>query len=130
MIILDGYDEYSQQDCIAENLEEDPNDARRKMPVAALCSKLMKGKILRGAIVMITSRPDESDKMGGIHFQRYVEIAGFSTEQVKEYIEKYFNNNENMKNAVLKHVMNMRTLSVLLIFLCCVICCASRWSIS
>ena len=106
MIILDGYDEYSQQDCIAENLEEDPNDARRKMPVAALCSKLMKGKILRGAIVMITSRPDESDKMGGIHFQRYVEIAGFSTEQVKEYIEKYFNNNENMKNAVLKHVMN------------------------
>ena len=107
MIILDGYDEYSQQDYIAGNLEEQhPNDARRKMPVAALCSKLMKGKILRGAIVMITSRPDESDKMGGIHFQRYVEIAGFSTEQVKEYIEKYFKNDENMKNAVLKHVMN------------------------
>ena len=107
MIILDGYDEYSQQDYIAGNLEEQhPNDARRKMPVAALCSKLMKGKILRGAIVMITSRPDESDKMGGIHFQRFVEIAGFSTEQVKEYIEKYFKNDENMKNAVLKHVMN------------------------
>ena len=55
---------------------------------------------------MITSRPDESDKMGGIRFKRYVEIAGFSTEQVKEYIEKYFKNDENMKNAVLKHVMN------------------------
>ena len=107
MIILDGYDEYSQQDYIAGNLEEQhPNNARRKMPVAALCSKLMKGKILRGAIVMITSRPDESDKMGGIRFKRYVEIAGFSTEQVKEYIEKYFKNDENMKNAVLKHVMN------------------------
>ena len=107
MIILDGYDEYSQQDYIAGNLEEQhPNDARRKMPVAALCSKLIKGKILKGAIVMITSRPDESDKMGGIRFKRYVEIAGFSTEQVKEYIEKYFKNNENMKNAVLKHVMN------------------------
>ena len=107
MIILDGYDEYSQQDYIAGNLEEQhPNNARRKMPVAALCSKLMKGKILRGAIVMITSRPDESDKMGGIRFKRYVEIAGFSTEQVKEYIDKYFKNDENMKNAVLKHVMN------------------------
>ena len=107
MIILDGYDEYSQQDYIAGNLEEQhPNNARRKMPVAALCSKLIKGKILRGAIVMITSRPDESDKMGGIRFKRYVEIAGFSTEQVKEYIEKYFKNDENMKNAVLKHVMN------------------------
>ena len=111
MIILDGYDEYSQQDYIAGNLEEQhPNNARRKMPVAALCSKLMKGKILRGAIVMITSRPDESDKMGGIRFKRYVEIAGFSTEQVKEYIEKYFKKNENMKNAVLKHVMNNENL--------------------
>ena len=111
MIILDGYDEYSQQDYIAGNLEEQhPNDARRKMPVAALCSKLIKGKILKGAIVMITSRPDESDKMGGIRFKRYVEIAGFSAEQVKEYIEKYFKKNENMKNAVLKHVMNNENL--------------------
>ena len=111
MIILDGYDEYSQKSNIAGNLEEQhPNDARRKMPVAALCSKLIKGKILRGAIVMITSRPDESDKMGGIRFKRYVEIAGFSKEKVKEYIEKYFKNNENMKNAVLKHVMNNENL--------------------
>ena len=111
MIILDGYDEYSQQDYIAGNLEEQhPNDARRKMPVAALCSKLIKGKILKGAIVMITSRPDESDKMGGIRYKRYVEIAGFSAEQVKEYIEKYFKKNENMKNAVLKHVMNNENL--------------------
>ena len=111
MIVLDGYDEYLQQDYIVGNLEEQhPNDVRRKMPVAALCSKLIKGKILRGAMVMITSRPDESDKMGGIRFKRYVEIAGFSKEQVKEYIEKYFKNNENMKNAVLKHVMNNENL--------------------
>ena len=107
MIIIDGYDEYSQQDYIAGNLEEEHlNDARCEMPVAALCSKLIKGKILRGAIVMVTSRPDESDKMGGIRFKRYVEIAGFSSEQVKKFIEKYFKKNENMKNAVLKHVMN------------------------
>ena len=110
MIILDGFDEYSQQDYIAGNFEEHPNDARRKMPVAALCSKLIKGKILKGAIVMVTSRPDESDKMGGIRFKRYVEIAGFSKEKVKEYIEKYFKNNENMKNAVLKHVTNNENL--------------------
>ena len=110
MIILDGYDEYSQQNYIAGNLEEHPNDAERKMPVATLCSKLIRGKILKGAIVMITSRPDESDKMGGIRFKRYVEIAGFSSEQVKEYIEKYFKKNGNMKNAVLKHVMNNENL--------------------
>ena len=111
MIILDGYDEYSQKSKIAGNSEEQhPNDARSKMPVAALCSKLIKGKILQGVIVMITSRPDESDKLGGIRLKQYVEIAGFSTEQVKEYIEKYFKDKEDMKNAVLKHVMNNENL--------------------
>ena len=111
MIILDGYDEYSQKSNVAGNLEEQhPNGARRKMPVAALCSKLIKGKILKGAIVMITSRPNESDKMGGIRFKRDVEIAGFSSKQVREYIEKYFKDNESMKNAVLRHVMNNETL--------------------
>ena len=111
MIILDGYDEYSKQDYITGNVEEQhPNDARREMPVAALCSKLIKGKILKEAIVMITSRPDESNKMGGIRFKKYVEIAGFSSEQVKEYIEKYFKKNENVKNAVLKHVTNNENL--------------------
>ena len=111
MIILDGYDEYSQKTNIAGNSEgRHPNNARCKMPVAALCSKLINGKILKGAIVMITSRPDESDEMGGIRFKRDVEIAGFSSKQVKEYIEKYFKDNESMKNAVLKHVMNNESL--------------------
>ena len=111
MVILDGYDEYSQKTNIAGKEEEEhPNDARGRMPVAALCSKLIKGKILKGAIVMITSRPDESDKLGGIRFKRYVEIAGFSSEKVKEYIEKYFKEDENMKKEVLKHVMKNENL--------------------
>lgn len=103
MIIFDGYDECSQQNYIAGNPEEQyQNNARCKMPVAALCSKLIKGKILKGAIVMFTSRPDESDRLGGVRFKWYVEIVGFSSEQVIEYIEKYFKKNEKMKNAVLK----------------------------
>ncbi|KAL9965337.1 hypothetical protein ACROYT_G029125 [Oculina patagonica] len=111
LIILDGYDEYSQQDYIAGNSEEQyPNNAREKVPVAALCAKLIKGKLLTDSVVMITSRPDESDKMGGIRFDRYVEITGFSPQQVKEYIEKYFRENETMKNTVLEHVMNNENL--------------------
>ncbi|KAL9965324.1 hypothetical protein ACROYT_G029110 [Oculina patagonica] len=111
LIILDGYDEYSQQDYIASNLEvQYPNNAREEMPVAALCAKLIKGKMMRESVVMITSRPDESDKMGGVHFDQYVEITGFSPEQVEEYIEKYFKENETMKNTVLEHVMNNENL--------------------
>ncbi|XP_078380305.1 uncharacterized protein LOC144663276 [Oculina patagonica] len=111
LIILDGYDEYSLRDYIASSSEEQyPNNASEEMPVAALCAKLIKGKMMRESVVMITSRPDESDKMGGIHFDRYVEITGFSPEQVEEYIVKYFKENETMKNSVLEHVMNNENL--------------------
>ena len=127
LIIIDGYDEHAQQDNIPTNLDEQyPNDAHEKMPVAALCAKLMKGKILSGSVVMITSRADESDKIkDAIRFDRFVEITGFSEQQVNEYIEKYFGENENMKNTVLDHVtqneelVSFAHIPVLCFLMCC-----------
>ena len=112
LIIIDGYDEYSHQDYITgESEKRYQNTAKEKMPVAALCTKLIKGKLLRDSVVMITSRPEESDeKMEGIRFDRCVEIAGFSPQQVQEFIEKYFRENDTMKNAVLDHVMKNENL--------------------
>ena len=111
LIIIDGYDEYSHQDYITGEFEKrHQNSAKEKMPVAALCTKLIKGKLLRDSVVMITSRPDESDKMGGIPLDRYVEIAGFSPQQVQEFIKKYFRENSTMKNVVLDHVMKNENL--------------------
>ena len=106
LIIIDGFDEYSQKDYIASPLDEKyPNSAQEKMPVAALCAKLIKGDILSGSVVITTSRPDESDQLKTrVRFDRFVEIAGFSEEQVKEYIEKYFREDVNMKNTVLDHI--------------------------
>ena len=106
LIVIDGFDEYSQQDYIASNLDEKyPNSAQEKMPVAALCAKLIKGYILSGSVVITTSRPDESDQLKTeVRFDRFVEIAGFSEEQVNEYIEKYFKEDENMKNTVLDQI--------------------------
>ena len=106
LIILDGFEEYSKKSFISRDLDEQyPNSIQDKMPIAALCAKLIKGKILKDSVVMITSRPDESDEMiGKIPFDRFVEITGFSEEQVKNYIEKYFKENEVMKNAVMDHI--------------------------
>ena len=106
LIILDSFDEYSKKSFISRDLDDQyPNSTQDKMPVAALCAKLIKGKILKDSVVMITSRPDESDEMiGKIPFDRLVEITGFSEEQVKKYIEKYFKENEVMKNAVMDHI--------------------------
>ena len=106
LIIIDGFDEYSRKDYIASHLDEKyPNSAQEKMPVAALCAKLFNGDILSGSVVITTSRPDESDQLRTrVRFDRFVEIAGFSEEQVKQYIEKYFKEDENMKNTVLDHI--------------------------
>ena len=104
-IILDGFDEFSQQGYISGDAHERyPNSCREKMPVAALCAKLMRGTILGKAAVMVTSRPDESDNISGMPFDRKVEIMGFSQREVREYIEKYFGENEITKNTVLEHI--------------------------
>ena len=45
LIIIDGYDECSQREYTASNSDEKyPNNAKEKIPVAALCAKLIKGK--------------------------------------------------------------------------------------
>ncbi|PFX24153.1 Protein NLRC5 [Stylophora pistillata] len=128
LVIIDGYDECLQRDSIAsDSHEEYPNNAIKKMPVGAVCAKLIKRKILRGSVVMITSRPDESDKMKDkhIHFDRYVEITGFSEPQVKEYIGKFFKNREGMKNAVLYHITkNVNLVSFAHIPVLCFLMCS------
>ena len=45
-----------------------------------------------------------SDNISGMDFDRNVEITGFSRQQVTEYIEKYFRQNESMKSTVLEHI--------------------------
>ena len=55
LIIIDGYDECSRQEHTASDSHEKyPKNARKKTPVAALCVKLIEGKILRDSVVMIT----------------------------------------------------------------------------
>ena len=76
---------------------------------------------------MITSRPDESDEMKAkdIYFDRYVEITGFSEPQVKEYIGKYFRNNDRMKNIVMDHITkNVNLVSFAHIPVLCFLMCS------
>jgi len=106
LIIIDGFDEYSRQDYVNGDAHDGyPNSVQARMPVAALCAKLMKGQMLADSVVLITSRPDEADNVTGIRFDRSVEITGFSEPKVKEYIKKYFSKNETMKNTVLDHIV-------------------------
>ncbi|XP_020897036.1 NACHT, LRR and PYD domains-containing protein 12, partial [Exaiptasia diaphana] len=92
-IIFDGYDEYKDHNELLGDFEKQfENDTKTKMPVAALISKVIQRKILRDSVIIITSRPGEADELDKkLHFNRCVEITGFSEEQVLQYVEKYFN---------------------------------------
>ena len=106
LIIIDGFDEYSKkgQDYIAGDChEENPNCSERKMKIAALCAKLMKEKILKQATIMITSRPDESDKLSKIEFDRIAEVTGFSEQQVTEYRKVLPTKRKLQKNCTRTH---------------------------
>ena len=78
LIVLDGLDEYCRHEDIVNDSEEKyPNDPRAMMPVSALCAKLIKRKILRNSLIIVTSRPEEAEEMGTIEFDEYWEIVGF-----------------------------------------------------
>ena len=116
LIIIDGFDEYFNQgqDYIAGDYHEEyPNCSERKMKIAAFCAKVIRKKILKQATIMITSISDESDKLSKIEFDRIAEVTGFSKQQVTEYVERFFRQNESLKRTVLEHITkNARIVSV------------------
>ncbi|KXJ20168.1 Protein NLRC5 [Exaiptasia diaphana] len=134
LFILDGYDEYSERSHISECPFEQKyeNNPQIQMPVAALISKLLRKKIFKNAVVMVTSRPIAADELGGIHMDAVVEIAGFSVEQVKEFIEKYFKSKkEEVKIAARDHIMNNENLLSIahIPVLCHLMCFCLEWHI-
>ena len=88
LLIFDGLDEYSRKDEI--NTREDyKNDVEEKMPVSVLYKKLAAGELLRGASILATTRPTAVKYVADVDFQRTVEIRGFTSENVEEYVEKF-----------------------------------------
>ncbi|XP_020907772.1 nucleotide-binding oligomerization domain-containing protein 2-like [Exaiptasia diaphana] len=135
LFILDGYDEYYDRPSIFQCPFEQKyeNNPRLKMPVAALISKLLQKKIFSSAVAMVTSRPTEADELGGIHMEAVVEIAGFSVEQVKEFIEKYFKSKkEEVKIAARDHIMNNENLLSIahIPVLCHLMCFCLEWYVT
>ena len=130
LIIIDGYDEYTDREKITGDFETRyPNDAREKIPVPALIAKIMKGKMLKQSVVLISSRPGEAEELKNIAFDVRCDIEGFSSPQVLEYIEKYFKDNESMKKRVLDHI---KTNEILLSFanipvMCFLMCYCIKW---
>ncbi|XP_015777470.1 PREDICTED: nucleotide-binding oligomerization domain-containing protein 2-like [Acropora digitifera] len=103
LLIFDGLDEYSKREEI--NIQEDyKNDAEEKMPVSVLYKKVAAGELLRGASILATTRPTAVKYVAHVDFQRTVEIRGFTSENVEEYVEKFTRGYPGAKEKILRHI--------------------------
>ena len=90
LLIFDGVDEMKFKKKISEcSASDQPNDVTVKMSVPALFNKIASGKLLRGATVLTTTRPTAVSFVKHLKFDRTVEILGFTSEQVEDYVNKF-----------------------------------------
>ena len=106
LFIFDGLDEYSRkEDIIAQN--DGPtydSDVEKKMPVYALYNKLTAGELLRGASILTTTRPTAVKYVENVKFQRIVEIRGFTSENVEDYVQRFSHNVPGAKEKIWEHI--------------------------
>ncbi|CAH3174387.1 unnamed protein product [Porites lobata] len=89
LLIFDGFDEYSGRTKISKDDIPYRNSEEERMPVYFLMKKIVQGKILTGVTILTTTRPNAVSCITSLHFDKTVEILGFSTEQVNNYVEKF-----------------------------------------
>ena len=87
LLIFDGVDEFKLKKNIADS--DQPNDVTAKMSFPALFNKIASGKLLGGATVLTTTRPTAVSFVKHLDFDRTVEILGFTSEQVEDYVNKF-----------------------------------------
>ena len=96
------------------------------MPLSALYAKLTTGKLLNGAAVLTTTRPTAFSCIDSIPFDKILEILGFSSEQVEEYVTKFAEEDKEAGDTVRRHITsNINILSLCYIPASCFIICSS-----
>ena len=129
LLIFDGIDEFTLNSEISiGHIYESPyrNMVYEKMPLFALYVKLATGKLLYGAAIMTTTRPRAPSCIESITFNKTYEILGFSSEQVKEYVTKFAEEDKEAGDAVRRHITsNNNILSLCYVPASCFIICSS-----
>ena len=93
ILIFDGLDEFhgNYNECFDES-KMISNDPDTSMSVMNLFIKLVSHGLLKGAVPMVTSRPTADDFYSRLHFDRKVEIIGFTSDKIKDYVSIFCKN--------------------------------------
>ncbi|XP_072282038.1 NACHT, LRR and PYD domains-containing protein 6-like [Pyxicephalus adspersus] len=118
MVVLDGLDEFKHS-IGGGMLVKGLND---QAPIKDLIYSLLKGSLLPGASIVVTSRPQPCLPLE--IFDRKVVILGFEEKQVKEFCSRFFRE-EEVTEEVFQYIMKNDTISGLcFIPLYCFIICS------
>jgi Ran GTPase-activating protein (RanGAP) involved in mRNA processing and transport len=107
VFIFDGLDEFNgDMEYCLEQSRMLPNDPNAYMSGMTLFIKLAYGKMLQGATIIVTSRPTADDFYSKLHFDRSVEIIGFTSEKIEEYVSRFCDNSDrgDLKPKVWNHI--------------------------
>ena len=110
LVIFDGFDEYSGKTKIDDESHSYRDNEQESMPIHFLFKKIASGDILRGATVLTTTRPNAVSCISSLHFDKTVEILGFTTEQVDDYVEKFTKGDDQKANTIKQHINSNRNL--------------------
>ena len=125
LFIFDGVDEYSAKEDIARKDNKCYNNGLEKMPVSTLFNKLASGELLRGLNIITTTRPTAVPCIAEVNFDRTVEILGFTSEKIEDYVEKFTHGIHNAKEKIWGHIKsNMNLFSLCYIPVNCFLVCS------
>ena len=126
LLVFDGVDEMKFKENIAECSDSDqPNDVTAKMSFPALYNKIASGKLLGSATVLTTTRPTAVSFVKHLTFDRTVEILGFTSEQVEDYVNKFTaDEKEGTGRTIWQHISsNLNIFSMCYVPVNCFIIC-------
>ena len=125
LILFDGFDEFKDN----ANMAVAPpcsTSIEEEMPLQILYQWLVTGEILEGASIVTTTRPTALSGIAHLNFDKSFEILGFSTEQIKEYIDKFAGDDKQAGETLWRHISsNMNLLSLCYIPVNSFIMCSS-----
>ena len=109
IIVFDGFDEFKYHSNCQDEEKPYGNNATEQMPLSALYVKLVKGKLLPGATILTTSRPDAVQSIAhltALHIDRKVEIMGFTPEKVEKYVRRPSAYDKKRADKIWLHISN------------------------
>lgn len=86
--VLDGYDEFHRK-ISGQEMQSEPLDLRKRLPVADLISGLLKRQLLPGSTVLVTCRLRDAVDLDGLS-DKVGQLLGWDHNESKEYVDNFF----------------------------------------